>query len=500
MRLGLRIAIACVAAVATTDAWAQPIQNVVLRNSFNPVGAGARGLGMGGAFIGVADDGSASSFNPAGLAQLRRSELALVGFRHEVETTVPNPDTGRTETETSGHQAPDFFGVAVPFDAGGRNLTVQVSYQRSVDLFGKGRAFTRDTVPFRELRINLPGSARLSADIVPEQSGAFHTLSAAAAYQLTSRLSVGGSVNYWMADWTSAGTVSSRVNTVAAPNAPSLLLSSTNITFRHQQSLRGLNVNAGVLLRYPKVSIGAVLRLPFIGSYDLEETGTSTKTEAGRAPLTTVVDETMNSRLHWAQTAGVGAAIRPFSGLTVAADYSKSGWSGAYIEDVPDGVLLTPADPEVNGVIPPPTFSNRNFFDLAAASQTTTSDTSEWRVGAEYLVSLPKVVVPVRLGVVRSRSPIRELGKGESRRIDGLTLGTGVNFRHVVFDVAFERRDSSGLVGLQLRGGSALPSGASVETVKENRVVASVIYRFPENDPVKRLLRSLFVGGDEPAQ
>ena len=40
---------------------AQVVQNIVLRNSFNPVGAGARGLGMGGAFTAVADDGTAAS-------------------------------------------------------------------------------------------------------------------------------------------------------------------------------------------------------------------------------------------------------------------------------------------------------------------------------------------------------------------------------------------------------------------------------------------------------
>lgn len=43
---------------------AQPIQNIALRNSFDPLGAGARGLGLGGAFIAVADDGTAATFNP----------------------------------------------------------------------------------------------------------------------------------------------------------------------------------------------------------------------------------------------------------------------------------------------------------------------------------------------------------------------------------------------------------------------------------------------------
>lgn len=40
-------------------------------------GAGARAMAMGSAFIGLADDATASEFNPAGLQRLRRPELAL---------------------------------------------------------------------------------------------------------------------------------------------------------------------------------------------------------------------------------------------------------------------------------------------------------------------------------------------------------------------------------------------------------------------------------------
>ena len=40
--------------------------------AFSRMGLGARALGMGGAFVAVADDGFASSFNPAGLVQLKR--------------------------------------------------------------------------------------------------------------------------------------------------------------------------------------------------------------------------------------------------------------------------------------------------------------------------------------------------------------------------------------------------------------------------------------------
>ena len=38
--------------------------------SFLKIGVGARALGMGGAFVGLADDQSALYFNPAGLTQI----------------------------------------------------------------------------------------------------------------------------------------------------------------------------------------------------------------------------------------------------------------------------------------------------------------------------------------------------------------------------------------------------------------------------------------------
>lgn len=46
--------------------------------AFMQYGAGARALGMGGAFYAIADDASAASWNPAGLAQLRRKEITMM--------------------------------------------------------------------------------------------------------------------------------------------------------------------------------------------------------------------------------------------------------------------------------------------------------------------------------------------------------------------------------------------------------------------------------------
>ena len=48
------------------------------RTAISIQGTGARAVGLGGAFIALADDASAVSFNPAGLAQLLSPEFCLV--------------------------------------------------------------------------------------------------------------------------------------------------------------------------------------------------------------------------------------------------------------------------------------------------------------------------------------------------------------------------------------------------------------------------------------
>jgi long-chain fatty acid transport protein len=85
---------------------------------------GARSLGMGGAFVGLADDATAAYTNPAGLTQLVQTEVSLEGRR--VETSSPftfggsatvNPFTQSgigVGSTSNANSSPSFISLVLP--------------------------------------------------------------------------------------------------------------------------------------------------------------------------------------------------------------------------------------------------------------------------------------------------------------------------------------------------------------------------------------------------
>jgi hypothetical protein len=76
-------------------------EKVPFMSSANPVGSGARAMGMGGAFISIADDATATSWNPSGLVQLDRKESSFVhvlGHRIERDRFLVQPVTSARQS------------------------------------------------------------------------------------------------------------------------------------------------------------------------------------------------------------------------------------------------------------------------------------------------------------------------------------------------------------------------------------------------------------------
>jgi len=108
---------------------------------FNFGNPGARSLGMGGAFIGLADDASAAEANPAGLTILRKPEFSIEArnyLEQQIMTTSGTyPDLVRTPfTHYSDRVEPTFASIVYPLP---KNFVIGVYYnQPMTKFFGSG--------------------------------------------------------------------------------------------------------------------------------------------------------------------------------------------------------------------------------------------------------------------------------------------------------------------------------------------------------------------------
>ena len=106
---------------------------------FNFGNPGARSLGMGGAFLGLADDASAAEANPAGLTILRKPEVSLEARNYEEQqlftTSGTFPEVVRTPfTHYSNRVVLTFGSFVYPI----KNFTVGAYYHEPLNNQGGG--------------------------------------------------------------------------------------------------------------------------------------------------------------------------------------------------------------------------------------------------------------------------------------------------------------------------------------------------------------------------
>jgi long-subunit fatty acid transport protein len=169
-------------------------QSVEFSSSLNPVGSGARATGMGGAFIGVADDATAASWNPAGLIQLEKPEISMVysAFsRDQAYDSLAQP--GITGYASGGGL--NYASVAYPFMLCSqgkevcRNMVFSLNYQRLYEVNKKL------DLPFKEE--NLPPGDYYNYYAKIRKTGNLYALSPAMAVQVLPSLSIGATLNFW---------------------------------------------------------------------------------------------------------------------------------------------------------------------------------------------------------------------------------------------------------------------------------------------------------------
>jgi long-subunit fatty acid transport protein len=99
-----------------------------------PVGSGARALGQS-AFIAVADDATAASWNPAGLINLERPEASFVGVWKTITNDLSAVDSSLSMNQDSWDETEiNFMSYALPLEIGNTDAVLSVNYHQVYDL------------------------------------------------------------------------------------------------------------------------------------------------------------------------------------------------------------------------------------------------------------------------------------------------------------------------------------------------------------------------------
>lgn len=116
-------------------------QVLVTRNilDYNLLGGGARARGMGGAFIGVSDDPSAASWNPAGLTQLDKYQMGatLYFINPSLKYTTAYANSDFMNSLKQNKASISFGSVIIPFKLYQKEVVASVLYNRSSDIYDK---------------------------------------------------------------------------------------------------------------------------------------------------------------------------------------------------------------------------------------------------------------------------------------------------------------------------------------------------------------------------
>ncbi len=423
------------------------IQRIEIPSSPNPVGSGARALGMGGAFIAIADDATAASWNPGGLIQLEKPEISCVGVAfHRIDG-----NTFDNEPEASGNQSVsmssiNYLSAAYPFTLKGRNMVVSVNYQHLYD-------FTREwNFPLIE-----SGENWSDEYIDYDLKGGLSALGLAYCIEITPQFSFGLTFNIWEDGPGENEWEEKQFRTGHGVDKGAFFTKEIHSFDRY--SFSGCNFNLGWLWEVwedantdKKFTIGAVFKTPFKADLKYEHSlyGSIQYPELPPQYEFSKPDDVLNENvtMDMPMSYGIGFAYRFSEALTLSLDIYRTEWD--------DFVLTDSQDNETSPI------TGKSVGESAI------DPTHQVRMGAEYLFIMPTYEIPLTAGLFYDPAP----AEGSPDDFFGFSLGSGLGIGRFKFDIAYQCRFGNTV------GAPILKGWGFSQDVEEHTVYSSLIVHF----------------------
>lgn len=378
----------------------------VNRGAFNIMGAGARAMGMGGAFTAIADDATAASWNPAGLAQLTKPEASLVydtysgEVNYQDEGSYDFSDSGLSytyedldDTADLDYDALSFASFLYPFEIGDRFLVTQFSYSRLSNFPDVDNPYT---YVYEWSDESGPLYTESNAwDLQSNFSGGIDAYTVSLATDLSPKFHLGISLNYLQADVKLTRDYALAYSDSTGESYADAWQETSGYDFSDYY------FDIGFLWKISdQFAFGGVYHSGFEADADFE---------FGDDPYAAAVE--------WPSGWGVGLAWRPTSAITLALDYSERAWSEGTVDW---------DDPQWEDTTFPYLYYDQQF------------DVSSIRFGFEYALVLGNnAVIPFRAGYFQEDQIASYFWGGEQPSSTGFTLGTGFAYKSFQFDIAY---------------------------------------------------------------
>jgi len=392
------------------------IQRIEIPSTLNPVGSGARAFGMGGAFIAVADDATAASWNPAALDNLEIPELSFVMTNfHRIEDNAfgTNPEANGSQNvykNSLNYFSLSYPGIFSPF------IVLSLNYQ---NLYNFDREWY---LPFliqsEEFVLNQNASY--------QQTGDLSALGLAGSYKINKNISVGLTINIWNNELSTNHWKKKIVQKGIGSNEGHDFMFTYTATDEYEFENFNFNFNLGVLwkkvysnqfLNY--VNVGAVIKTPFRANithkskyryffHYLEKTEPEPDNSGSFEEK-----DTLDLPLSY----GVGTAFVFGKGncFKVDLDIYATEWKDYIIPDTTES-------------------ENPNETDNSYSDN---KRTVQVRLGMEYyLLYKNNYIIPFRTGFFYDPVP----GDGYIDDYYGFTLGFGLTNKYIQFDFGYQYR------------------------------------------------------------
>ena len=424
----------CIYLYSICDANSQEFE---IGTSPNPVGSGARALGMGNAFIAMADDATAASWNPGGLSQLEKPEFSFAGevfaLRESVSSTS-NPEV--RDTRTLELIDLNYASLVFPFYYR-TNMVISVNFLK---LFRFDKSFEFPVVLKSE-------NIESSFDFDFEQEGTLSVFAPAYSLNVTKQLSLGVTWNIWNDSITQASAYEKKEISTGTTSFGNLVNDFSLEEVNKFEVTDGHSFTVGGNYRFTKHwNLGFVLKPSYTLDLDHKRTLIVHPTNDQEELQSQVIKTDSEFSFPW--IVGAGIAWRPMDVLTVSTDVTWTDWSEFTFKE--EGEKTNP----VSG---------------RPVSEGRLDDTFTLRVGGEFLLIRDNYVIPFRCGMGYDPAPAVD-------SVDDfytINVGSGIQlFKRVNFDIAYEFRWGDNVNGDTFQGIKAS------EDIRQHRILASMIYFF----------------------